>query len=328
MTFQPSSLAQFSLSAEVSYVLRASSSPPPLGDPSSPVGHSSSRESSDSSSSSSSSSSSFTTDPASVGVAEAPPQVEVVRKDAPTNAVDQSGSPLMVIPLEDLSWVDPRVMDISSAYGTEESVAKVFLKQPVLKAEEYSSHFSILPCGAAERVCMGRPGFGPPFFYMYTCFFVDLFVSLPFDEFTMGVIQTFNVAPTQVHPNTWASLQAFRLLCDVMRLHPTPSCFLSYYNSHPAKKAAWHSLAGRPGSVLFDLFALSYKRFKERFVKLVIRPEATSFFFIRPVGLGSPFIGLGGLVIIRSGRGRRRVRTSWMSLPFLTPSRGGFRAES
>jgi len=170
-------------------------------------------------------------------------------------------------------------MEMSSTYGTEESVAKFLRRQPVLKAEEYSSHFSILPCGVDERVCMGRPGSSPPFFYMYTCFFVDLFVSLPFDEFTMDVLRTLNVAPTQVHPNTWASLQAFRLLCDVMRLHPTPSCFLSYYNSHPAKKAVWHLLGGRPGSVLFYLFALSYRRFKERFVKVVIRPEATSLFF-------------------------------------------------
>jgi len=96
-----------------------------------------------------------------------------VREDAPANAVDRSGSPPMTVPLGDFSWVDPRVMEMSSTYGTEESVAKFLRRQPVLKAEEYSSHFCILPCGVDERVCMGRPGSGPPFFYMYTCFFVD-----------------------------------------------------------------------------------------------------------------------------------------------------------
>jgi len=65
---------------------------------------------------------------------------------------------------------------------------------------------------------------------MYTCLFSDLHVSLPFDKFTMGVLRALNVAPTHIHPNTWASLQAFRLLCDVMRLHPTPSSFLSYHS--------------------------------------------------------------------------------------------------
>ncbi len=235
--------------------------------------------------------------------------VEVVRGDDPVNAVDRSDSPLTIVvarpgsplasagdrsgspptavPLADFSWVDPRVVEFSSTYGTEKSVAKFLAKYPVLKAGEGSDdsrdpdYFRILPCGPTERVCLDRAGNGPPFFYMYVCFFSDLHVSLPFDKFTMGVLRALNVAPTQVHPNTWASLQAFRLLCDVMRLRPTPSSFLCYYGSHPGRLASWLSLAGRPGSVLFDPFAVSYKRFKERFVKVVIRPEATAFFFDR-----------------------------------------------
>ena len=175
--------------------------------------------------------------------------------------------------------MDPKVVEISSLYRTEASLTKFLVRHPILKADEYSHYFSVLPCGATESVCLGRSGVGPPFFYMYTYFFTDLHVSLPFEKFTMGVPQVLNVAPTLVHPNTWASLQAFRLLYDVMRLHPTPSCFLSYYTFHPAKKAAWHSLAGRTGSVLCDSFVLSYKRFKERFVKVIIRPEATTCFF-------------------------------------------------
>jgi len=106
-------------------------------------------------------------------------------------------------------------------------------------------------------------------------------VSLLFDKFTMGVLRALNVAPTQVHPNTWASLLAFRLLCDAMRFRPTPSSFLCYYGSHPGRLVSWLSLAGRPGHVLFDPFAVSYKRFKERFVKVVIWLEATTFFFDR-----------------------------------------------
>ena len=77
--------------------------PPPSGDPTSPVGYSSVRESSEPSFSSSPSSSSFTTDPVSVGVADALPPVEVVREDAPANAVDRSGSPPMAVPLGDFS---------------------------------------------------------------------------------------------------------------------------------------------------------------------------------------------------------------------------------
>ena len=158
-------------------------------------------------------------------------------------------------------------------------MTKFLDKHPVLKAGGHSRYFSVLPCEHTESVCLGRSGTDPLFCYMYTCLSSDLHVSLPFDKFTMGVLRALNVAPTQVHLNTWASLQAFRLLCDVMRLHPTPSFFLSYYTSHPATKVSWHSLVGRPGSILFDSFAVSYKRFKQRFVKVIVRPEATTFFF-------------------------------------------------
>ena len=158
-------------------------------------------------------------------MAEAPPQVEVVRGDDPANAVDRSDSPLTAIPLVDLSWVDPKVVEISSTYKTEVFVTKFLAKHPILKAGGHSHYFSVLPCEPIESVCLGRSNTVPPFFYMYTCLFSDLHVSLPFDKFTMGVLQTLNVAPTQIHPNTWVSLQAFRLLCDVMRLHPTPFFF-------------------------------------------------------------------------------------------------------
>jgi len=67
----------------------------------------------------------------SVGVAEAPPQVEVVMGDDPANAIDRSDSPPMVIPLVDLSWVDPKVVEISSNYNTEAAVIEFLAKHPV-----------------------------------------------------------------------------------------------------------------------------------------------------------------------------------------------------
>ena len=139
------------------------SSPP--GHPSVPLGQSSS---------SSSYSSSSTTNSVSAGVAEGSPQVEVFRGDDPANAVDRSDSPPSAIPLVDLSWVDPKVVEISSLYKTEASVTKFLARHPILKAVEYSRYFSVLPCGATESVCLGRSGTDPPLFYMYACFFADL----------------------------------------------------------------------------------------------------------------------------------------------------------
>jgi len=62
---------------------------------------------------------------------------------------------------------------------------------------------------AVECVCHGREGSAEEFFYMYMCHFSQLHIRLPFDEFTMGVLQLLIVAHTELHPNSWAYLQAF-----------------------------------------------------------------------------------------------------------------------
>jgi len=64
-----------------------------------------------------------------------------------------------------------------------------------------------------ECICHGRDRVAEEFFYMYMCHFSQLHIRLRFDEFTMGVLRLLNVDPTQLHPNSWAYLQAFRMLC-------------------------------------------------------------------------------------------------------------------
>jgi len=102
---------------------------------------------------------------------DSPPVNVVDRPDSlPADVIDRPDSPPTAIPLVDLSWVDPKVVEFSSAYDTKKSVAKFLAKYPVLKVGEDSDdfrdpdYFRILPCGSTERVCMDRAGVGPPFF--------------------------------------------------------------------------------------------------------------------------------------------------------------------
>jgi len=137
--------------------------------------------------------------------------------------------------------------------------------------------------------------------------FPDFHVSLPFDNFTMGVLRTLNVAPTKLHPNTWASMKAFRLLCDVLRLHPSPSYFLSYYTSHPANHVLWHSLISQSGNIIFNSFTTSYKNSRRGSSRFIFDRRRRPTLSMRLVGRGSPFIGLTSLVILRNGLGRSGV---------------------
>jgi len=228
--------------------------------------------------------------------------------------------------------VDPSVVEFSSSYDTEKFLVKFLAKYPVLKAGEDSDdsrdpdYFRILPCGLTERVCMDRANAGPPFFYMYTCFFSDLHVSLPFDEFTMGILQALNVAPTQVHPNTWASLQAFRLLCDAMRLRRTPSSFVTMVLTPVVLPLGFPWPAGR------DVYCSTLLRsrisgLRKGLSRSSFGPRRRPFSLIEMVGLGSPYIGPPSPNGLSFGRGRRKVRRRWRFSPSSTHSQGSFLAD-
>jgi len=128
-------------------------------------------------------------------------------------------------------------------------------------------------------VCNGREGHDHDFFYICLCMFTDSNIRLPFDEFTTSVLRALNVAPTQLHPNSWASLQAFRLLAEMFHLHPSPHVFLSYYSTRPSYPVKWVSLISQSHNILFTPFSPSYKYFKDFFFKFVITLVNRHYFF-------------------------------------------------
>jgi len=109
--------------------------------------------------------------------------------------------------------------------------------------------------------------------------FTDSNIRLPFDDFTVGVLRTLNVAPTQLHPNFWASLQAFRLLAEMFHLYLSSHVFLSYYSTRPSHPVKWVSLVSQSHNVPFTLFSSSYKYFKDSFFKIVITAASRHHFF-------------------------------------------------
>jgi len=134
-------------------------------------------------------------------------------------------------------------------------------------------------CGVIDRVCHGRENAPVDFFFVYSTLFVDLHVTLPFDNFTIGVLRTLNVAPTQLHPNSWAALQAFRVLCRLFKLEPTLESFLYYYNMRLSTPVSWLSLSSRPGNIRFATFTTSYKNFKERYFKIFVELDGRDYFY-------------------------------------------------
>jgi len=132
---------------------------------------------------------------------------------------------------------------------------------------------------AIDRVCHGQEGATEKFFYMYMCHLSQLHVRLPLDDFSMGVLRALNVAPTQLHPNSWAYMQAFHVLCQSLYLQPSPHAFLYFYDTRPRQPTTWLSLVSRPSINRLDTFSQSFKHFKDGYFKVVVKEEGRSHFF-------------------------------------------------
>ena len=95
----------------------------------------------------------------------------------------------------------------------------------------------------------------------------------------MGVLRLFNVAPTQLHPNSWASMQVFRILCKYLLLFPSLEIFLYFYSSRSGTRSSWSSLISRLKACLLSPFTSSYKNFKGGFFKILIQKIEKKYFY-------------------------------------------------
>jgi len=122
-------------------------------------------------------------------------------------------------------WVNPHILDVPTSFKGCSALYGFLSKVSMLKSNYPLDVVATDSCNHTDRVCHGRENGCRDLFFVYTCLFNNLHISLPFDEFTMGVRRILNVALTQLHPNSWAALQAFRLICDALRLRPSPQFF-------------------------------------------------------------------------------------------------------
>jgi len=128
-------------------------------------------------------------------------------------------------------WVDPTVLKIPTRLRDSDKLDQFLSENSFLAPGCPPGAILAYICGVTYRVCHGRENAPVDFFFVYNTFFAYLHITLPFDNFTMGVLRTLNIAPTQLHPNSWAALHAFRVLFRLFQLEPTPEAFLYYYNT-------------------------------------------------------------------------------------------------
>ncbi|KAL2332902.1 hypothetical protein Fmac_014115 [Flemingia macrophylla] len=198
-------------------------------------------------------------------------------------------------------WVHGEVGANYSRFWDQDSILNLLAYTKFLEGfgseENYPIRLHV--CRSDDRpnpdfVFLDTTKFPLPSFYVYDCWFRDLEVKLPFDDFTFSVLRILNVAPTQLHPNSWAAMQAFKVLCLGLGVTPTTPLFLYFYNCKPGYeaeegysskqgenevRAKWISLFKIPKRELLESFTSSYKNFKNGFFRVSIPEEGKKYFF-------------------------------------------------
>jgi len=106
-----------------------------------------------------------------------------------------------------------------------------------------------------EPVCVdNRSNGGEPFFFFYQTVFQRVGQRLPFTSFERELLTEVNVAPTQLHPNSWAFIRVFGILFSYFGCYPLVDVFLHFFEAKSPRKNLWVSFSGIAGRIILSLF--------------------------------------------------------------------------
>ena len=127
----------------------------------------------------------------------------------------------------------------------------------------------VVACREGEPVCSDEASdLEGLFCFIYSTIFRRLGLRLPLTPFERTLLTEVNVDPAQLHPNCWAFVKAFAILCYSLGLTLSVDTFLFFFEVKDPGKKLWVSFNGVAGRVLLTLFQQSYKGFKKNFFKI------------------------------------------------------------
>ena len=103
---------------------------------------------------------------------------------------------------------------------------------------------------------------------MCRCLFEVLGLILALAAFQCALLEHLNVAPSQLHPNSWAMVWAFKILCPFFNIRPSVSVFLFFFQMKLTGKIGWVSLNSM-SKKLFEFGLNVFRHFKDHFFKVL-----------------------------------------------------------
>ncbi|MED6109229.1 hypothetical protein PIB30_031545 [Stylosanthes scabra] len=114
----------------------------------------------------------------------------------------------------------------------------------------------------------------PHWLWVNEVMFTEFGIRVPYSDFQQRLLNYSSIAPSQLHPNAWASIQCFELVTEWLGLPQEPEVFMTlftFYFSNTSGKTKKGYMSVRPTSKrkIFGLFEDSFHNFKGRYFKIV-----------------------------------------------------------
>jgi hypothetical protein len=123
------------------------------------------------------------------------------------------------------------------------------------------------PVGGEDLVTIVNPD-PPHYFLMYGVVVQTFNLWFPFTQFEISLLQTLNVAPIQLHPNSWGFAKAYQIVCLALGITPSIGVFFSFYHLKSFIPGRLVSLCALPNRTLFALYANNFKNYQDSFYRI------------------------------------------------------------
>src|SRR4051812_29499209 len=165
-----------------------------------------------------------------------------------------------------LDWIADEALTVASRYTG--SLDGAFREIETLREGEEPNYRVICP-SMDERICSRFEGDG---FAMYEYVFKELGFRLPFSDFQKSMMAFLNLAPSQLHPNAFAFMRAFEIVCSYLGIGATTALFGRCFRVQRQAangRYSWVSFRNAERK-LFGMYTDSVKGFKDRY--FVVQP--------------------------------------------------------
>jgi len=164
-------------------------------------------------------------------------------------------------------WEPPNLLTETSSFTFHEKI--VTLRKSKCHFDKEDDWIFLDPCVVDDLICCDE-AISPnkPFCYFYVTVFKRVLLRLPLSVFEKELLTELNVAPTQLHPNSWAFVRAFSILCDQLSILPSVDMLLYLFEVKKLGRQLWVSVNSISGRGILTLFQSSYKTFKGHFLKV------------------------------------------------------------